>query len=455
MAGRKTNRLMAAVLAVLMACAMVLAFAPRKALAEDGGSTAPTNVHFEFDGNADGLVTKAYACWDPVPGVEGHYVMVYLDGQNYSSSIEVPTGSAGDGRLDITDELNLWGGEFTFGVWTYDHGAWGDEAHSAPVSLCLLTIATSMHGDEVTICAKQGSQFGPLIEAAYLPTLTNEGGAYHHDDIDGNPDTLVAVVPDWVGSYATRQDLLDAACWPAGGTGYTSTIDADLVVSTAWESDFCPSDGNPHAWAETVEKATLTTDGGVYMQCAKCGRKEFVTPLARVTMFELSASSFTYDGTAKKPTVQVRNAFGDILDPATEYTLSYKNNVNAGTATVTVALNGRYYSGTKALTYKITQAGNAAKAAKTTVKKTVKRAKVKKKAQKIALPKVTSTFGTAKWKVSKKDKKKVLSLKSGKVVVKKGAKKGTYTIKLKASVPATANYKGAATKVVTVKVTVK
>ncbi len=454
MAGRKTNRLASAALAALMACVMALALAPRTAFAGDGGIAAPTNVRLEFDEDASGWIKKAYACWDQVPGADGYHMTVYWNGMSYSSEKQILASDAG--RYDVTDIVEDFSGAYSFKVSAYDTETnETDAVESASVDLCCLTVATSMHGDEVTICARKGSQVGPLIEAAYLPTLTNEGGAYHHDDIDGNPDTLVAVVPDWVGSYATRQDLLDAACWPAGGTGYTSTIDSDLALSTAWESDFCPSDGNPHAWTETVEKATLTTDGGVFMQCGKCGHKEFVTPLARVTMFELSASSFTYDGTAKKPTVQVQNAFGDILDPATEYTLSYKNNVNAGTATVTVTLNGRYYSGTKALTYKITQAGNAAKAAKTTVKKTVKRAKVKKKAQKIALPKVTSTFGTAKWKVSKKDKKKVLSLKSGKVVVKKGAKKGTYTIKLKASVPATANYKGAATKVVTVKVTVK
>ena len=89
------------------------------------------------------------------------------------------------------------------------------------------------------------------------------------------------------------------------------------------------------------------------------------------------------------------------------------------------------------------------------MKKTVKLAAAKKAAQKVALPKVTAKFGTAKWKVAAKDKKKVLALKGGKVVVKKGAMKGTYVIKLKATVAATKNYKAAQTKVVTVRVVVK
>ena len=68
---------------------------------------------------------------------------------------------------------------------------------------------------------------------------------------------------------------------------------------------------------------------------------------------------------------------------------------------------------------------------------------------------MTAKFGKAKWKVTTADKKKALTLKNGKVQVKKGAKKGTYTIKLKAKVAKTKNYKAAASRVVTVKVTVK
>lgn len=101
------------------------------------------------------------------------------------------------------------------------------------------------------------------------------------------------------------------------------------------------------------------------------------------------------------------------------------------------------------------KAENSAKAAKTSVKKTFTQKSLKKKARTVALPKVTTKYGTAKWKVTKKDKKKVLSLSGKKIKVKKGAKKGTYTIKVKATVAATTKYKAASTKVVTVKVMVK
>ena len=48
----------------------------------------------------------------------------------------------------------------------------------------------------------------------------------------------------------------------------------------------------------------------------------------------LSETSFVYDGEEKKPTVTVKD--GDTTIPASEYTVSYNNNVNVGTATVTI-----------------------------------------------------------------------------------------------------------------------
>lgn len=49
----------------------------------------------------------------------------------------------------------------------------------------------------------------------------------------------------------------------------------------------------------------------------------------------LSQTSYTYDGNAKQPGVTVND--GSTVIPSSEYTVSYSNNVNAGTATVTVS----------------------------------------------------------------------------------------------------------------------
>ena len=51
----------------------------------------------------------------------------------------------------------------------------------------------------------------------------------------------------------------------------------------------------------------------------------------------LSQTSYDFDGTAKKPTVTVKD--GETEIPAGEYTVSYKNNTAVGTATVTITDN--------------------------------------------------------------------------------------------------------------------
>ena len=51
----------------------------------------------------------------------------------------------------------------------------------------------------------------------------------------------------------------------------------------------------------------------------------------------LSETTFVYDGKAKTPTVTVMD--GATVIPASEYTVGYSNNVNAGTATVTITDN--------------------------------------------------------------------------------------------------------------------
>ena len=65
----------------------------------------------------------------------------------------------------------------------------------------------------------------------------------------------------------------------------------------------------------------------------------------------LSQMSFTYDGTEKKPTVTLKD--GDkTLTEGTDYELSYANNVDPGTATVTITGKGNY-AGTASATFAI------------------------------------------------------------------------------------------------------
>ena len=181
-----------------------------------------------------------------------------------------------------------------------------------------------------------------------------------------------------------------------------------------------------------------------------------------LSVAKVTASSCTYAGKALTPSVTVK-LDGATLVAGTDYTVAYSNNKNAGTGTVTVTGAGSY-SGTASATFTIAKASQSLKVTKKT--KTVKYKKLKKKKLTVkAITKVSGAKGTLSYtkgavkykgkKASKKVAKKiVVNKKKGKITLKKGLKKGTYTVKVKVKAAATGNYK-AASKTVTVKIKVK
>ena len=68
----------------------------------------------------------------------------------------------------------------------------------------------------------------------------------------------------------------------------------------------------------------------------------------------LGTATYTYDGTAKTPAVTVQDGSA-VLTEGTDYTVAYENNVNAGTATVTVTCQGNY-TGEKTANFTIAKA---------------------------------------------------------------------------------------------------
>ena len=66
----------------------------------------------------------------------------------------------------------------------------------------------------------------------------------------------------------------------------------------------------------------------------------------------LTPDTFVYDGTEKKPAVVVKD--GNTIIPASEYTVGYSNNTNAGTATVTIANVAGNYDVSGSTTFTIT-----------------------------------------------------------------------------------------------------
>lgn len=116
--------------------------------------------------------------------------------------------------------------------------------------------------------------------------------------------------------------------------------------------------GHIHAEEYTVDKqATFTEDGNKSRHCTgnDCEEKTDITVIPKISTMTLSVTNYTYNGNAKKPTVTLKDSEGKTLKSGTDYTVTYKNNINAGTASVTVTAKGDY-KGTMTKNFTISKA---------------------------------------------------------------------------------------------------
>ena len=127
---------------------------------------------------------------------------------------------------------------------------------------------------------------------------------------------------------------------------YINEVDIDEADNNGTET-ICDS----HIWGDpVVRQATLTEDGSITYTCSVCGETS-VSIISHPADFSLAGSVYTYNGSAIQPTVAVTDAGGAGI-PSSYYDVSYTNNTNVGTASVSVKFKGDY-SGTKTLSFTI------------------------------------------------------------------------------------------------------
>ena len=133
-------------------------------------------------------------------------------------------------------------------------------------------------------------------------------------------------------SYSAPVYLMDGVAWSSSDTSAVAiSSDGETTIKGMGRAVIKASFGNGSVTAEA----------------------EFVKRVEACTI-DLSPASYTYDGKKKEPAVTVKYD-GVKLTKGTDYTLSYSNNVNAGTAKVTVSGIGEY-GGTAEKTFKIDKA---------------------------------------------------------------------------------------------------
>lgn len=137
-----------------------------------------------------------------------------------------------------------------------------------------------------------------------------------------------------------------ATCTEAGQESRTCSRDAEHM-----ESREIPALG--HTYVTSITPATLDEDGHIDEVCELCGDVRSTTAITHINTVKLSANSYVYNGSAKKPTVTVTDVDGEKLVKDVDYTVTYASGRKAiGKYKVTVNFTGSY-AGSKVLTFTI------------------------------------------------------------------------------------------------------
>ena len=257
-----------------------------------------------------------------------------------------------------------------------------------------------------------------------------------------------------IGNYQGEQsvtftiDKADPKLTFASSSVNKTTLDAaftnKLTKTTDGTVTFKSSNSKVATVASTSGKVTIKGEGLATITATAAEGTNYRSGSAKYTLtvvdgrtdvsgleVSLSATSYTYDGKAKEPTVTVKNG-STTLTAGTDYTVSYTDNTNAGTATVKVTGTGKY-KGEQSVIFTIAKAAPKLTFASTSVNKTTLDAAFTNKLTK-------TTDGTVTFK-SSNTKVATVSSTSGKVTIKG---EGTATITVTAAEGT--NYKSGSAK---------
>ena len=302
-------------------------------------------------------------------------------------------------------------------------------------------------GKKTTVTVKDGSTTltsGKDYEVTYADN-TDAGTA--EVTITGKGDYFGSVTKEFTIQKAnqTLSASISASSILVGGTAQITASAKTGMSYSSSDTKVAAVSASGVVTAKAVGTATITVTAKASKNYNEASKNVTVTvteksvPVTKklsACKVTLAKTSYTYDGKAKKPAVTVKDG-STTLTNGKDYEVSYANNTNAGTATVTVTGKGNY-TGIKKVDFAIKKTANEITAANVT---------------KVASAKAQSFSIGAKVKggaklTYKSNNKSITVDKNGKVTIAKNfVGKATITI----TAAATKNY-NAGTKKVTVTV---
>lgn len=285
------------------------------------------------------------------------------------------------------------------------------------------------------------------------------------DAVNKGPLTMAQIMEDWdpatmAGTWVAEEvsviSLSQATVSVAGAT-YTGSALMPAVTVRCGGAVLKPGTDYTVAYRNNVNAGTGTvavTGKGGYAGTKAATFSIAPASLSKAKLTGLVSKAYTGKAVKQVPTVKLGSL---TLKNGRDFAVSYKNNKKVGTATVTVTGKGNY-AGSKSAKFKIVKNKQpmTVKAAKKTV--TVKAKTLKKKAVVLARPvivkKAKGAVSYANASTAKAAKAFKVNAKSGKVTVPKGAKKGTYALKLKVAAKGSGSY-AYGEKIATVKVRIR
>lgn len=233
----------------------------------------------------------------------------------------------------------------------------------------------AVHASALKVNTKETVKFKWDTEAEYFPYVykkftPSETGIYDFFMYNqyGTPnadDIFVDFYPTPDDAYLSQNDIIsenseylvsDAAKFKSiklqGGKTYYLCL-CNYSTNSSYATYPIKIAKHVHVWTlDRYEKATfgLFSDGGSYWICDRCG-EEKSEEYPSININDVAISPLTYTGKPQTPTIILKDWEGKVI-PAVNYTVTYSNNVNVGTATATIKCRGNY-TGTESVEFTI------------------------------------------------------------------------------------------------------